>query len=103
MGVSNPPYIPRFGAGAPAFAAPNGTVYYDTAAGYAEYIRNGGAWRAVGVVSLTVITLPSAVTAGIGARSFVSDALAPAFGVPVASGGAVATPVYSDGAQWVVG
>lgn len=51
----------------------------------------------------TVVTLPSAVTSGKGARTFVSDALAPVFGATVATGGAVATPVYSDGTNWKVG
>lgn len=51
----------------------------------------------------TVATLPSAVTAGKGARSFVSDALTPTFGSAVVTGGAVAVPVYSDGTLWKVG
>jgi hypothetical protein len=51
----------------------------------------------------TVATLPSAVTSGKGARTFVSDALAPVFGATVATGGAIATPVYSDGTNWKVG
>lgn len=51
----------------------------------------------------TVATLPSAVTSGKGARTFVSDALAPVFGATVVTGGAVATPVYSDGTNWKVG
>ena len=51
----------------------------------------------------TVATLPSAVTSGKGARTFVSDALAPVFGATVVTGGAVATPVYSDGTDWKVG
>jgi hypothetical protein len=51
----------------------------------------------------TVATLPSAVTSGVGARSFVSNALAPVFGSTVAGGGAVVTPVYSDGTNWKVG
>jgi hypothetical protein len=51
----------------------------------------------------TVATLPSAVTSGTGARTFVSDALAPVFGATVATGGAIATPVYSDGTNWKVG
>jgi hypothetical protein len=50
-----------------------------------------------------VATLPSAVTSGKGARSFVTDALLPTFGSTVAAGGAVATPVYSDGTNWKVG
>jgi hypothetical protein len=51
----------------------------------------------------TVATLPSAVPSGKGARAFVSDALAPTFGATVVTGGAVATPVYSDGTNWKVG
>jgi hypothetical protein len=48
----------------------------------------------------TVATLP---TGSAGARSFVTDALAPSFGVAVASGGAVGVPVYHDGTSWKVG
>jgi len=59
-----------------------------------KYINSG---------TLTVATLPSASTAGVGARSFVTDALTPTFGATVASGGAVAIPVYSDGTAWRVG
>ena len=55
------------------------------------------------LTNYTVATLPSAVTAGKGARSFVTDALLPTFGSTVAGGGAVATPVYSDGTNWKVG
>lgn len=58
-------------------------------------------WRYVG--STTVGSLPSAATVGKGSRSFVTDALAPAFGTTVAAGGAVFTPVYSDGTNWKVG
>jgi hypothetical protein len=55
------------------------------------------------LTNYTVATLPSAVTSGVGARSFVTNALAPAFGSTVVGGGAVATPVYSDGTNWKVG
>lgn len=55
------------------------------------------------LTNYTVATLPSAVTSGVGARSFVTDALLPTFGATVAAGGAVATPVYSDGTNWKVG
>jgi hypothetical protein len=51
----------------------------------------------------TVATLPSAVTSGAGARTFVTNALAPAFGSTVVGGGAVFIPVYSDGTNWKVG
>ena len=55
------------------------------------------------LTNYTVTTLPSAVTSGIGARSFVTDALSPTFGATVVTGGAVAVPVYSDGTNWKVG
>jgi hypothetical protein len=55
------------------------------------------------LTNYTVATLPSAATSGKGARSFVTDALAPVFGSTVVTGGAVATPVYSDGTNWKVG
>ena len=51
----------------------------------------------------TVATLPSASTSGVGARSFVTNALAPTFGATVVTGGAIAVPVYSDGTNWKVG
>jgi hypothetical protein len=51
----------------------------------------------------TVATLPSASAYGKGTKAFVSDALSPTYGATVASGGAVATPVYSDGTNWKVG
>jgi hypothetical protein len=51
----------------------------------------------------TVATLPSAATSGAGARTFVTNALTPTFGATVVGGGAVFTPVYSDGTNWKVG
>jgi hypothetical protein len=53
--------------------------------------------------SYTVATLPSAATSGAGARTFVTNALTPTFGSTVVGGGAVFTPVYSDGTNWKVG
>jgi hypothetical protein len=55
------------------------------------------------LVNYTVATLPSAATSGAGARTFVSDATGPTFGNVVVGGGAVKTPVYSDGTDWRVG
>jgi hypothetical protein len=51
----------------------------------------------------TVATLPSAVTSGAGARAFITDALGPAFGATAIGGGAVQSPVYSDGTNWKIG
>lgn len=61
-----------------------------------------GELEATGAPS-TVAALPDPVEAGVGARGFVTDALAPAFGASVVGGGAVAVPVYSDGTNWKVG
>jgi len=51
----------------------------------------------------TVASLPSATTVGRGSRTFVTDALSPTFQSTVTGGGAVFTPVYSDGTNWKVG
>jgi len=51
----------------------------------------------------TVATLPSAATAGVGARAFVSDATLAVFASTVAGGGANKVPVYSDGTNWKIG
>jgi hypothetical protein len=50
-----------------------------------------------------VADLPSAADAGIGARSFVTNATGPTFGSTVVGGGTVKVPVYSDGTNWKVG
>jgi hypothetical protein len=42
-------------------------------------------------------------TGSAGARSFVTNALAPTFGAAVVGGGAVGVPVYHDGTSWKVG
>lgn len=60
-----------------------------------------GSWVRMAVT--VVGSLPAAATAGAGARMVVSDANAPTFGATVAGGGAVVTPVYSDGTNWKVG
>jgi hypothetical protein len=63
----------------------------------------GGSTAHIKVPGVTVANLPAAATAGAGARSFVTDALAPVFGSAVTGGGAVNVPVYSTGAAWFVG
>jgi hypothetical protein len=52
---------------------------------------------------LTVATLPSASTAGVGSRAFVTDSSVSTFGSTVAGGGSTKVPVYSDGTNWKVG
>jgi hypothetical protein len=54
-------------------------------------------------VPLTVATLPSASTAGVGSRAFVTDSSVSTFGTTVAGGGSTKVPVYSDGTNWKVG
>ena len=53
--------------------------------------------------STTVASLPSASTAGAGARAFVTDATATTFLSTVAGGGANKVPVVSDGTNWLIG
>ena len=48
----------------------------------------------------TVATLPTGV---VGARAYVTDALAPTFGAIVVTGGAITIPVFYNGTNWIVG
>lgn len=57
----------------------------------------------VKVSAVAVASLPSAVTAGAGARATVSDANATTFNSVVAGGGSNTVPVFSDGAAWRIG
>jgi hypothetical protein len=53
--------------------------------------------------TFTVSTLPSAVTAGVGAKTFVTDASVTTFASIVSAGGSNKVPVYSDGTNWRIG
>ena len=53
--------------------------------------------------SYAVAGLPSAATAGAGARAFVTDANATTFLSVVAGGGSNKVPVVSDGTNWLIG
>lgn len=55
------------------------------------------------VTPVLVANLPSAATAGTGARSFVTDANATTYNSVVAGGGANRLPVFSDGSAWRIG
>lgn len=57
----------------------------------------------VKVSAVAVSALPSAATAGVGARATVSDANATTFNSVVAGGGANTLPVFSDGTAWRIG
>jgi hypothetical protein len=55
---------------------------------------------------VTVSALPSAATAGIGARAFVTDSTATTtagIGATVTGSGSNKVPVYSDGTNWKIG
>jgi hypothetical protein len=54
-------------------------------------------------LTTTVSGLPSASTAGAGARAIVTDATATTFASTVTGGGANTVPVFSDGTNWVIG
>lgn len=51
----------------------------------------------------TVSGLPTAATAGQGARRTVTDATVTTFASVVAGGGTNIVPVYSDGTNWRIG
>lgn len=51
----------------------------------------------------TVAGLPSAATAGQGARRMVTDATVTTFASVVAGGGTNFVPCYSDGSSWRIG
>lgn len=55
------------------------------------------------VTPCLVAALPSAATAGAGARAFVTDATATTFASTVAGGGSNKVPVYSDATNWKIG
>lgn len=71
-----------------------GIKFTGAAAGLTSWIK---------VPAVAVSALPAAATAGVGARAFVNDALAPTFGSAVTGGAAVTVPVYSTGSAWNVG
>jgi Major tropism determinant N-terminal domain len=55
------------------------------------------------VYSAAGTPIPSASTAGVGARAFVSDATVATFGTAYTGSGSNKVPVYSDGAVWRIG
>jgi hypothetical protein len=57
----------------------------------------------VKVPAVTFDNLPSPVTAGAGARAFVTDSSTATFNAVIAGGGVNSVPCFSDGTQWRVG
>ena len=54
--------------------------------------------KTIATAGYTVATLPAGT---VGDRAYVTNALAPAYGVAVAGGGAVTIPVFYNGAAWI--
>ena len=73
----------------------NDRYYTGTDGARRRYAVNG---QVLTLRGFTVATLPAAVQ---GDKAFVTDALAPAYLVAVASGGAVVTEVFHNGTAWV--
>lgn len=65
-------------------------------------------FQSAGASGIRKLTTPGVAFLGLGppvagGRDFINDGLAPAWGAPAAGGGAVFTPVYSDGVGWFFG
>jgi hypothetical protein len=85
-------------------------VFYQNAAGATNVLISASATTNVVTFSNVIKTtatvfasLPTAATAGAGARSFITDSTAATFGTVAAGGGANAVPVWSDGTNWKIG
>lgn len=73
---------------------------------FVQFIETGFTNIVCQTVSTTPVTyanLPSAVSAGAGARAFISDGTSGNFGVLAAGGGSAVVPVWSNGTAWYVG
>lgn len=64
---------------------------------FGDIVRSGVVYSVAGT------PLPSAATSGIGARAFVSDAVANTFNTAYVGSGANKVPVFSDGTIWHIG
>lgn len=91
-------------------APSSGQLQMRGGSGYIDLSNSGAAVTGAVTASTTLKSasyaagaLPSAATAGAGARAFVSDASATTFLSVVAGGGANKVPVVSDGANWLIG
>lgn len=81
----------------------NGTVGTFSDIKVRNVLAAGGNGSYVQTPSMKVTNLPSAATAGAGARAFVTDATATTFLSTVAGGGSNKVPVVSDGTNWLIG
>ena len=99
----------------PLYSSANGDARKSSITVLIDYIRqhlgvaSGTSFTASSyskVSAVTVANLPAAATAGAGARATVTDAtqaLTAGIGAVVAGGGANIVPVFSNGANWLIG
>jgi len=65
-----------------------------------------GVFTYVRTVAVVLSSLPSAATAGVGARAFITDGsttIILGIGTTAVGGGSNNVPVYSDGTNWIIG
>lgn len=89
-----------------ATANPNGGAMFYATAGNFLWRSSAGIDYQLTTMSrgaFTVAGLAGLVGLIAGQRAYATDAAAPAFGAAVAGGGAVFTPVFYNGAAWIVG
>lgn len=86
--------------GSASGAAPTGGGFLYSATGQLHWVDTNGADRILttAVAGFTVATLPAGI---VGQRTFVTDALAPAFGVALVGGGGVVIPAFFNGGAWI--
>ncbi len=100
--------VVNFGVGTGRFSFGSGVGGTDVgfirhAAGVVKVVDGSTGAGVLGLPTFTVSGLPSAATAGAGARTSVSDSSVTTFGTTVSGGGSTVVPVYSDGTNWKVG
>lgn len=78
------------------------TVLTRVAAGVFKVSDNSTGAGVIVTQAVTVSALPSAATAGVGARAFVTDANATTRFSTVAGGGTNKLSVFSDGTNWLI-
>jgi hypothetical protein len=86
--------------------AGGGFLFGNSSADEIMRLTNAGNLICVGTIRtnpVTVAALPSAATAGEGARAFVTDADSTTFNAAAVGGGSNKVPVFSNGTAWFVG
>ncbi len=98
---------PQSGDQLPVYSTGNGDARKMSLAVLAAWLST--AFASLTVTSFTKVSpaltasLPSPVTAGAGARAFVTDANSTTFNAALVGGGANRVPVFSDGSAWRLG